>query len=71
MIGWLQFFEEPFVMTQGGPLDGTTSVALFIYNNGFKLSNFGYAAAGSFVLFVAIIIITLIQFRLQNKDTDM
>jgi multiple sugar transport system permease protein len=67
MIGWLQFFEEPFVMTDGGPLDGTISAALFIYNNGFKFSKFGYAAAGSFVLFFAIIAITLIQFRLQNK----
>ncbi|MFC0189404.1 carbohydrate ABC transporter permease [Fictibacillus aquaticus] len=70
MIGWLQFFEEPFVMTKGGPLDSTTSVALFIYRNGFQLSNFGYAAAGSFILFIAIIIITMIQFRLQKKDTD-
>lgn len=70
MIGWLQFFEEPFIMTNGGPLDSTTSVALFIYRNGFQLSNFGYAAAGSFILFIAIIIVTLIQFRLQNKETD-
>lgn len=71
MIGWLQFFEEPFIMTQGGPFDSTTSVALFIYRNGFQLSHFGYAAAGSFILFFSIIIVTLIQFRFQNKDTDL
>ncbi|KOO50706.1 carbohydrate ABC transporter permease [Priestia koreensis] len=71
MIGWLQFFEEPFVMTDGGPLDSTTSVALFIYRNGFQLSNFGYAAAGSFILFIAIIIITLVQFKLQNRKTSL
>ncbi|MBC1559929.1 sugar ABC transporter permease [Listeria booriae] len=70
MIGWLQFFEEPFVMTQGGPLDSTTSVALFIYRNGFQLSKFGYAAAGSFILFIAIIIITIIQFNIQNRHDD-
>jgi multiple sugar transport system permease protein len=70
MIGWLQFFEEPFVMTNGGPLDSTTSVALFIDRNGFQMSNFGYAAAGSFILFIAIIIITMIQFKLQNKQQD-
>lgn len=70
MIGWLQFFEEPFVMTNGGPLDSTTSVALFIYHNGFQLSNFGYAAAGSFILFIAIIVITMIQFKIQNKQVD-
>jgi multiple sugar transport system permease protein len=70
MIGWLQFFEEPFIMTKGGPLDSTTSVALFIYQNGFEFSKFGYAAAGSFILFMAIIIVTIIQFKLQNKEVD-
>lgn len=71
MIGWLQFFEEPFVMTDGGPLDGTLSVALFIYQNGFSFNNFGYAASGSFVLFVSIIAITLVQLRLQKNESDM
>lgn len=70
MIGWLQFFEEPFIMTKGGPLDGTMSVALFIYKNGFQLSNFGYAAAGSFVLFIAVITITMVQYKVQNKESD-
>lgn len=68
MIGWLQFFEEPFIMTNGGPLDSTTSVALFVYRNGFQYSQFGYAAAGSFILFIAIIIVTIIQLRMQKKN---
>ena len=46
VIGWLQFFEEPFVMTEGGPLNSTTSISLFLYRNGFQLNEFGYAAAG-------------------------
>ncbi|MFL8938560.1 carbohydrate ABC transporter permease [Rossellomorea oryzaecorticis] len=70
LIGWLQFFEEPFVMTNGGPLDGTISMALFIYQRGFQFSEFGYAAAGSFILFVFIIIITLIQFKIRKSDTE-
>ncbi|WP_078382623.1 carbohydrate ABC transporter permease [Sutcliffiella halmapala] len=70
LIGWLQFFEEPFVMTNGGPLDGTISMALFIYKNGFQNSQFGYAAAGSFVLFLIIITVTLIQFKLRKSDTE-
>ncbi|MGM0836118.1 MAG: carbohydrate ABC transporter permease [Bacillota bacterium] len=70
LIGWLQFFEEPFVMTDGGPLDGTISIALFIYKNGFQFSQFGYAAAGSFVLFLIIIVITLVQFKLRKSDTE-
>ncbi|WP_423188863.1 carbohydrate ABC transporter permease [Alkalibacterium sp. f15] len=69
IIGWLQFFEEPFVMTDGGPLNSTISVALFIYRNGFQLNNFGYAAAGSLLLFVAIIIATIVQLRIQKVDT--
>lgn len=70
LIGWLQFFEEPFVMTNGGPLDSTTSVALFVYRNGFQLSKFGYAAAGSFILFTAIIVVTLVQFRIQRRNSE-
>lgn len=70
LIGWFQFFEEPFVMTKGGPLDSTLSVALFIYQNGFQYSKFGYAAAGSFVLFIAIIIVTSIQMKLQTRQKD-
>lgn len=70
LIGWLQFFEEPFVMTNGGPLDSTTSVALFIYRNGFQFSKFGYAAAGSFILFAAIIIVTLVQFKIQRRNSE-
>lgn len=70
LIGWIQFFEEPFIMTQGGPLDSTTSIALFIYRNGFQLSNFGYAAAGSVILFLIIITVTWIQFRVQKSGTQ-
>ncbi|SFH53819.1 carbohydrate ABC transporter permease [Pisciglobus halotolerans] len=70
LIGWLQFFEEPFVMTEGGPLNSTLSVSLFIYRNGFQLNNFGYAAAGSLILFVVIIIATLFQMKIQRKEEE-
>ncbi|WP_181347162.1 carbohydrate ABC transporter permease [Thalassobacillus sp. CUG 92003] len=70
LIGWMQFFEEPFVMTDGGPLDGTISIALFIYKEGFQYSEFGYAAAGSFVLFMLIIVVTLVQFKLRKSDVE-
>lgn len=69
IIGWLQFFEEPFVMTDGGPLDSTLSAALFIYQRGFQLNNFGYAAAGSVILFLIIIVATVIQMRVQNRES--
>lgn len=71
LIGWLQFFDEPFVMTNGGPLNSTMSISLFIYHNGFQLSRFGYAAAGSFVLFIVIILVTLVMFRIQKKENKL
>jgi len=71
LIGWVQFFEEPFVMTEGGPLNGTNSIALFIYQEGFQYSYFGYGAAASFILFFIIIIATAIQFKLRKSDDNL
>lgn len=62
-IGYLQLFEEPFVMTRGGPLSSTLSVSYHIYNQ-FGFGNYGYAAAASYVLFVAIVGLSVLQFRL-------
>lgn len=67
-IGYLQFFEEPFVMTRGGPLDSTLSVAFHAYNQ-FSFGNYGYTAAISYILFVAIVLLTFIQFRLFRPAT--
>jgi multiple sugar transport system permease protein len=66
MIGYLQFFEEPFVMTQGGPLDKTLSLAYYTYNQ-FGFGNYSYAAAMAYVLFIVIAIITAVQFRLLGQ----
>jgi multiple sugar transport system permease protein len=70
IIAWLQFFDEPFVLTAGGPLGATTSISLFIYQEGFKQSQFGYASAGSLVLFAIIAVITVTQLRLRRADID-
>ncbi|MCD1571480.1 sugar ABC transporter permease [Agromyces mediolanus] len=67
-IGFLQFFEEPFVMTRGGPLDSTLSTAMYTYQQ-FGFGNYSYASAASYVLFLAIVALSLIQFRfLGRKD---
>jgi multiple sugar transport system permease protein len=65
-IGYLQLFEEPLVMTQGGPLNSTLSVSYHIYNQ-FGFGNYGYAAAASYVLFVAIVALSFLQFRLLGE----
>lgn len=66
-VGFLQFFEEPFVMTNGGPLNSTLSVSYFIYNQ-FGFGNYGTASAGSYVLFVIIALLSLVQFRLLRSQ---
>ncbi len=67
-VGYLQFFEEAFIMTRGGPLDSTLSVAYYTYNQ-FGFGEYGLASAASYVLFLAIALISLLQFRLlRSKD---
>jgi multiple sugar transport system permease protein len=67
MIGYFQLFAEPYVMTAGGPLRATTSVVLFMYEEGFRWWRMGFAAAIAFVLFAVILVFSLIQFRLQRR----
>jgi multiple sugar transport system permease protein len=67
-IGYLQFFEEPFVMTQGGPLNATLSASMYTYQQ-FGFGKWGYAGALAYLTFVVILIVTVVQFRLtREKD---
>lgn len=67
MIGYFQLFAEPYVMTQGGPLNRTLSIVLYMYQQGFRWWNMGYSAAIAFVLFAFILVASLIQSRLQKR----
>ncbi len=68
-IGYLNVFEEPFVMTQGGPSDSTLTVSLNMYREGFNFFHMGYASAMAYVLFVVIMGITVLQLRLLKDNT--
>jgi multiple sugar transport system permease protein len=68
VIGYLQFFEEPFVMTQGGPLNSTISLSMYTYNQ-FGYGNYGLAAAMSYLIFIVIAVVTALQFRLLRENT--
>jgi multiple sugar transport system permease protein len=70
VIGWLQFFDEPYVLTKGGPLGESTSMSLFLYEKGFSAGEFGYAGAGTLVLFLIIAGATLLQVRARRSDAD-
>jgi multiple sugar transport system permease protein len=61
MAGYFQLFAEPYVMTQGGPLQSTVSVLYFMYEEGFKWWNLGFASAIAVVLFVLMFAVTMLQ----------
>jgi len=69
-IGFLQVFEEPFVMT--GPTGGTQQSAfttsMYVYQEGFRFFNLGYASAVAYALFMAIVVLAILQFRFLRSD---
>jgi multiple sugar transport system permease protein len=65
--GYFQLFAEPYVMTEGGPLQSTTSVLYLMYNEGFKWWNFGTASAVAFLLFVIMFVVTAVMLRLGRR----
>jgi ABC-type sugar transport system permease subunit len=68
-IGYLQLFEEPFVMTKGGPLDKTLSVTMYMYQQGFTFFHQGYASALAYILFIIVATIAFLQFKFLRSDT--
>jgi multiple sugar transport system permease protein len=68
-IGYLQLFEEPFVMTDGGPLDATLSVTMYMFQQGFEFFHQGYASAIAYVLFVIVAIVAFLQFKFLREET--
>src|SRR5439155_4739483 len=70
MAGYFQLFAEPYVMTQGGPLQSTVSVLYFMYEEGFKWWNLGSASAVAFLLFVLMIAVTQGLMRLGRRGEE-
>jgi multiple sugar transport system permease protein len=65
--GYFQLFAEPYVMTQGGPLNSTLSVLYFMYQEGFKWWNFGAASAVALMLFGLIAAVTALLTRASRR----
>lgn len=65
-IGYFQFFAEPYVMTQGGPKNSTISVVLYMYRQGFKFFNLGYATSIAYVLTIIIVFFSIAQLKLSK-----
>jgi multiple sugar transport system permease protein len=67
IIGYFQFFAEPYVMTQGGPLNATLSIVLYLYQQGFRWWRMGYASAIAFILFIIVFFFAMIQLSLRKR----
>jgi len=67
IIGTFQVFAEPYIMTRGGPEDATRFIAMFIYDQAFQYQRVGYASAVAWVLFLIIVALTLLAFRLSRR----
>jgi len=61
--GYFQLFAEPYVITEGGPLQSTVSVLYLMYDEGFKWWNMGTASAVAFLLFLVMFAATALMWR--------
>ncbi|MFE9068723.1 carbohydrate ABC transporter permease [Streptomyces violaceusniger] len=68
-IGTLQLFDEPYILTGGGPDNATLTIGVYLYQTAFKYFDFGYASAIAYVLAVLIGILGLIQFRVLGDKS--
>ena len=68
--GYFQLFAEPFVMTEGGPLQSTTSVLYLMYEEGFKWWNLGSASAVAFLLFLIMFAVTALMLRVARRGGE-
>jgi multiple sugar transport system permease protein len=67
VAGYFQLFAEPYVMTEGGPLQSTTSVLYLMYEQGFKWWNLGSASAIAFLLFLIVLAVTALELRFSRR----
>jgi multiple sugar transport system permease protein/lactose/L-arabinose transport system permease protein len=65
-IGAAQIFDEPYLITGGGPGEETLTVAMFVYRAAFERQQFGYAAAAGLVLFVIVFGVSQVLNRLLS-----
>jgi len=63
LIGSFRVFGQVYVLTNGGPYDSTRTLVFYIYDNGFRYFKMGYASSISWILFIIILGITLLQFK--------
>jgi multiple sugar transport system permease protein len=68
-IGSFKVFDHIYLMTGGGPENGTLVLAFYIYQQGFEFFDVGYASALAMIMFVIVMALTIVQLVLRRKDT--
>lgn len=66
-ISSFQVFDLIYLMTQGGPMDSTNVLVYWIYKNAFEFFNIGEASAGAYILFLIILLLTAVQWKIRKK----
>ncbi len=66
-ISSFQVFDLIYLMTQGGPMDSTNVLVYWIYKNAFEFFNIGEASAGAYILFLIILLLTIVQWKIRKK----
>lgn len=67
LIGTMQIFGEAYIMTEGGPADSTLFYAYYLFKQAFQYFRMGYASALAWILFIAVLVLTLLQLWLSKK----
>jgi multiple sugar transport system permease protein len=67
LINGFQIFDAAYIMTQGGPGDASRTVVMYIYENGFRFFKMGYASTVALSLFLVILLLTVLQFRVSRS----
>ncbi len=67
LIGTMQIFTEAYIMTGGGPVDSTLFYAYYLFRQAFQFFRMGYASALAWILFIAVLALTVLQLRLSQR----
>jgi multiple sugar transport system permease protein len=70
VIGAFQVFDLVFVMTGGGPSYATHTLSYYIYQKAFSSLDMGYAAAMSYIFFLIMFGLTVVQLRILRPSAD-
>jgi len=69
--GYFQLFAEPYVITEGGPLQSTVSVLYLMYDEGFTWWSLGSASAIAFLLFLTMFVVTACMLRMERREAKV